>query len=92
MRVDYYGLRAFADVFAVPASYLHGHWNLQHYTLTAPAICWIGIRHWSTKVPITIPYEVRKNLRRAEAECDFVTSVAWLRAEPSLPAIRNREC
>jgi hypothetical protein len=64
VRVDYYGLRFFADFFAVPCPGLHDYGNLQHYTLAAPAICWIWGRHTlslvSSRLPFNIPHDIMK--------------------------------
>ena len=46
VRIDDDRLRFFADIFAVQRPGLHDHRHLQHYTLAAPAVCWIGLRHF----------------------------------------------
>jgi len=74
VRIYNHGLRIFAHIFPIPRPELHDHGNLQHYTLAAPPVCWIGIRHFgSTKVTITITHDVGHTWRRRTVRGDFVT-------------------
>lgn len=59
VRIDDYRLSIFAHIFPFPRLGLHDHGNLQHYTLAATPVCWIGIRHFvSAKLVITITRRV----------------------------------
>src|ERR1700686_1963975 len=45
MRIDDHCLRLFAHLFTVARADMHDNGNLQHNSLAAPPIWWLGIRH-----------------------------------------------
>jgi hypothetical protein len=83
VRIDNHRLRILVHIFPFPRPGLHDHGNLQHYTLTAPPVCWIGIGHFgSPKVPITITHEVDRALRGHTVSDGLVTIGASPQAAP----------
>jgi len=47
VRINHHCLRVFAHIFAVRRLSLYDDGNLQHYTLAAAPVCWIGIRQFN---------------------------------------------
>ena len=91
VRIDDHRLRFFAHIFTIQRPGLHDYGNLQHYTLAAPAVCWIGIRHFVlTRLPITITQRIDEGWRDQAASDDFVTIEASPPAGPLPEAIRSQ--
>src|SRR6266852_555410 len=89
--IHHHGLRILAHIFTVPGFDLHDHRDLQHYTLAAAPVCWIGIRQFSLyKALEHYTSRVCSRLIAAKEKCDFVTSVVWTLAgflRPAIPSL-----
>jgi hypothetical protein len=51
VRIHHFGVRILAQVFSIPCSDLHDYGNSQHYSLAAPSVCWICVRHFGQDQP-----------------------------------------